>query len=134
MRRRLQSLGASVSGRKAWLLLLVVGLIAGLGAVGWHFHDSVRSNQFLYDKAQAATPERASALYALLATRLPELQEYCLLWSAQARLPKSEAVADLHDVIHYRPDGAAAYAAHLALARYYATIESPRPSQSTELL
>ena len=86
----------------------------------------MRSNQFLYDKAQAATPERASALYALLATRLPELQEYCLLWSAQARLPKSEAVADLHDVIHYRPDGAAAYAAHLALARYYATIESPQ--------
>ena len=105
----------------------IIGLAMILAVVGgaiWLYRDRLRSPLAIYREATTAKPQRAARLYAALARRMPELAEYCDLWSAQARLPAFEAVEALQNVARYRPDGPAAYHAHLALARYYASIES----------
>ncbi|MBM3187938.1 MAG: lytic transglycosylase domain-containing protein [Chloroflexi bacterium] len=106
-------------------MLLTVVLLTGAALLAYRYSDSLRSPRGLYEAAQKAAPARAARLYDLLARRLPEIEEYCRLWSAEARMPSIVAVADLHAVARYRPDSPTAYAAHLALARYYASIESP---------
>jgi len=110
--------------RRVWRYLVLAALLAAAGAVVWPCRDHLRSPQALYREAKTATPRRAARLYALMAKKMPELEEYCHLWSAQARLPAFEAVETLHKVARYRPDSPAAYHAHLTLARYYASIES----------
>ena len=52
--------------------------------------------------------------------QLPQIAEYILLWAAQADMPSIDAIHSLQDVIAFRPNSAAAYEAHLTLARYYA--------------
>ena len=112
------------SRRSRWLYIcLAIMLLAG-AAILWSYRDQLRSPRALYEEASASTPLRAVRLYTLLAKRVPELEEYWELWSAQACLPAFEAVEALHSVALYRPDSPSAYHAHLALARYYASIES----------
>ncbi|MCG2768310.1 MAG: lytic transglycosylase domain-containing protein [Anaerolineae bacterium] len=112
------------SRRPRWpYICLAIVLLAG-ATILWLYRDQIRSPRALYEEARAAKPHRAVSLYALLAKRVPELEEYWELWSAQALLPAFEAVETLHSVAVYRPDSPAAYHAHLALARYYASIES----------
>ena len=108
---------------KAWPYLLAA-LVVAVGVAMWSYRDHLRSPRALYEEAGTATPQRAIKLHALIAKKLPELGEYCQLWSAQARLPALAAVEDLYEVVRHRPDSPAAYHAHLALARYYASIES----------
>lgn len=111
---------------KAWPYVLLVLLLAVGALLTWHYRDDWRSPRALYHEAQTATRRRAAQLYDLLAEKVPELEEYWRLWAAEQRLPAYDAVAALNDVARYRPDSPAAYQAHLALARYYASIESPQ--------
>jgi soluble lytic murein transglycosylase len=94
--------------------------------LGWTFRDYVRSPEALYREAQMAQPERAVALYTRLAEKLPEIEEYARLWAAQASMPDLEAMRTLQAVAAYRPQSPAAHEGHLALARYYASIEAPQ--------
>jgi len=102
------------------LLVLVAGVV-----VGWTFRDYLRSPQALYREAQSASPERAAVLYARLAEELPQIEEYARLWAAEAAMPDLEAVRALQAVMAFRPQSPAAYHAHLAMARHYASIEAP---------
>ena len=110
---------------KSWPYLLGAVLLAAGLLLAWRYHDDLRSPRALYREAQTATPRRAARLYDLLARKVPELEEYWRCWAAELRLPAYEAVAALDDLARYRPDSPVAYQAHLALARYYASIESP---------
>jgi soluble lytic murein transglycosylase-like protein len=105
--------------------VLAALLVAAGATLVWQFRDRIRSAKDLYGEAQAAAPRRAAQLYDLLAQRAPAIEEYWRLWAAEKRLPAYDAVAALNEVARYRPDSPAAYEAHLALARYYARIESP---------
>ncbi|MGC9361038.1 MAG: lytic transglycosylase domain-containing protein [Anaerolineae bacterium] len=107
-----------------WILLAIV-LVAGL-IVGWPYRHELRSTEGLWRAAQRAEGVKAAQLYDLLAERTPVLADYWLLWSAQARMPAPDAIADLVAVSRTRPDSPAAYESHLTLARYYASIESPQ--------
>ena len=115
--------------RRRWWLWVGLGIVLAAlvvaGVLAWNHRQQARSPEALYQEAQAASGEEAAALYALLSARVPILEEYWRLWAAEARLPAYEAVAALHEVTRYRPDGPAARLAHLTLARYYAGIESP---------
>jgi len=112
------------SRRSRWpYICLAIVLLAG-ATILWRYRDKIRSSRALYEEARFATPQRAVRLYTLLAKRVPELEEYWELWSARVNLPAFEAVEALHSVAVYRPDSPSAYHAHLALARYYASIES----------
>jgi hypothetical protein len=116
----------SFSLRRRWLYLLTVFVLLVVGALIWGFRDRLRSPFDLYREARTAPDSRATRLYALLMEKVPELEEYCWLWSAQVRMPSIDAVAALHEVTRFRPDSPPAYHAHLSLARYYSRIESPR--------
>ena len=117
------SLFGMVRRYRAYLLLIVLLVLTGL--LIWTQRDAFRTDRALYREARAAPPSRAGPLYAQLARRLPTIEEYARLWFAQGNLPSMDAVAALDDVIRHRPDSPAAYLAHLALARYYARLESP---------
>jgi soluble lytic murein transglycosylase len=124
---RLDEIGDTRRRRRVYLVLgvaLVVVLAAAI--LGWTFRDYIRSPQALYQEAQTAQPERASVLYARLAEKLPEIEEYTRLWAAQASMPNLEAVRTLQAVASFRPQSPAVHQAHLALARYYASIEAPQ--------
>jgi soluble lytic murein transglycosylase-like protein len=112
--------------RRLWPWLIVFILILTGATLAWTQRDRLRSSQALYAEAQRAQPERARALYDLLAIRMPEIEEYARLWSAEAGLPSLDAVEALHALTRYRPDSPSAFLANLALARYYASIESPQ--------
>ena len=110
-----------------WLLILaivVIALVAGAFA-SWHYRDYLRSPQQLYREAQAASPERAAELYGHLADKLPALQEYARLWTAEAQMPDFEAMRTLQALIDFEPQSPLAREAHTARARYYAGIEAP---------
>jgi hypothetical protein len=77
-------------------------------------------------RAQEVGSPRNRWLYWLLARRRPALEPYTRLWLAESELPDMEAVQSLHDLGEYLPDGPLALSAHVALARYYAGIESPQ--------
>jgi len=106
------------------LAVALLGLFAGIVLV-WTFRDQVRSPQALYREAQSAGPERAAALYERLAEKLPQLEEYAWLWAAEVAMPDVEALRTLQAVVAFRPQSPAAYQAHIAIARYYASIEAP---------
>jgi len=109
----------------ASFLVVLVGVI-----LIWLFWDDLRSPQALFGEAQQAKPERAAVLYKQLAERMPEIEEYTQLWAAETAMPNLEAVDTLKTIIAYRPQSPAAYQAHLALARYYANLETPEAEAS----
>ena len=117
MDRRLTFRHVAVAG--ALLVLLTGGLLV------WTYRDHLRSTQALYREAQRASPQRAAVLYERLVERLPQIEEYVRLWAAEAAMPDLEALRTLHAVASFRPQSPAAYQAHVAMARYYATIEAP---------
>ena len=129
--RRLSNLADGRSG-KGRVVLLVVAFFATLGGLALAFGDNLRSPLSLYRAAQAASPRRAARLYSLLAEKAPSLEDYARVWKAQASMPSWEAVAALHAATRFRPDGPPAYQAHLALARYYARLDSPRAIEAYE--
>lgn len=103
------------------LLLLVAGAIAF-----WKDRDYFRSPGDLYSEARSAGPGRAVELYARLAEKAPALQDYARLWTAEARMPDLEAMRTLQAIVDFDPQGALAYQAHIARARYYASIEATK--------
>jgi len=90
--------------------------------LAWGLRDRWRSPLALYREAQSARPQRASALYERLAERLPQIKEYAQLWAAEVAMPDIEAMRTLQAVAAFRPNSPAAYQAHIAVARYYASI------------
>ena len=106
-----------------------VGAVIAAAVVLWACRDALRSPQALYRQAQTASPERAAALYAALARKLPEIDEYARLWAAEARMPDLEALRTLEAVADFRPQSPAARQALTLLARYYATLEAPRAAE-----
>ncbi len=120
---------ASVRNRRPVLKLLglAAALVALLAAVtvAWSFRHYLMSPEALYREAQSAAPARAALLYARLGELLPEIDEYARLWAAQAAMPDIEALRTLQAVVAFRPQSPAAYEAHIAMARYYASIEAP---------
>lgn len=108
------------------LLGLGTALVALVAAVilVWAFRHYLLSPDALYRQAQSASPERAALLYARLAEVLPQTEEYAQLWAAQTAMPDIEALRTLQAVVAFRPQSPAAYEAHVAMARYYASIEA----------
>jgi soluble lytic murein transglycosylase len=104
--------------------------VAAAAIVLWVCRDALRSPHGLYRRAQRAAPERAVALYDALARKLPEIEEYARLWAAEARMPDLDALQTLKAVVDLRPQSPAAYRAHIALARYYATLEAPQAEEA----
>jgi soluble lytic murein transglycosylase len=64
-------------------------------------------------------------LYQRLAEKLPQIEEYARLWAAEAAMPDLEATRTLHAIIAFRPQSPAAYQAHMAIARHYASMGAP---------
>ena len=110
--------------RQFVLAVILVGLLVGV-ALLWTFRDALRSPQALYREAQGARPERAAVLYAKLAEKLPQIEEYGRLWAAEIAMPDFEAMRTLQAVVAFRPQSPAAYHAHIAIARHYASIKTP---------
>ena len=107
---------------RIWLVVL---LVLSAGAVtGWAFRDYVRSPAALYREARNAKPERAAVLYERLSAKLPMIDEYARLWAAEVSMPDPGALRALQDVVTFRPQSPVAYQAHVAMARYYASIEA----------
>ncbi|MBL7064325.1 MAG: transglycosylase SLT domain-containing protein [Anaerolineae bacterium] len=106
------------------LVVILVGLLAGLVLIAT-FRDYLRSPQSLYREAQGASPERAVVLYERLAEKLPQIDEYARLWAAEVAMPDLEAMRTLQAIAAFRPQSPAAFQAHIAMARYYASIEAP---------
>jgi len=111
-------------GSRHWVLAaILLGLLAG-GVLAWVFRDYLRSPEALYHEAQGARPERAAVLYERLAEKLPQIEEYARLWAAEATMPDLEALRTLQAIVAFRPQSPAAYQAHVALARHYASTEA----------
>jgi soluble lytic murein transglycosylase len=109
--------------RQVALAVVLLGLVAGVILV-WTFRDYLRSPQALYREAQSAGSERATVLYERLAEELPQIEEYARLWTAEVAMPDLEAMRTLQAVVTFRPQSPAAYQAHIAMARHYASIEA----------
>ena len=107
-------------------LALALGLLVLLtvGGFSWAFRDYSRSPRALYGEAQCASPRRAAVLYQRLAKRVPEIEEYARLWAAEVAMPNLDAMHTLQAVIALRPQSPAAFQAHVAMARHYASIEA----------
>jgi soluble lytic murein transglycosylase len=105
-------------------VVVLVGSLVGV-ALLWSFRDHLRSPQALYRQARSASPERAAVLYERLAEKLPQIEEYARLWAAEAAMPDLEAMRTLQVVVAFRPQSPAAYQAHVAMARHYASMEAP---------
>jgi len=118
------SMSRRFGSRRLVLAAILVGLLAG-AVLLWTFRDYMSSPEALYLKAQRARPERAAKLYARLAEKLPQVEEYAWLWAAEVAMPDREALRTLQSVEAFRPQSPAAYQAHIAMARYYASIEVP---------
>jgi soluble lytic murein transglycosylase len=115
------------SGSRRWVLVVVLGgLLLAAMALGWTLRDYLRSPEALYREARSAAPERAAVLYARLAEKLPQIEEYARLWTAEAAMPDIEAIRTLQAIVTFRPQSPAAYQAHIAMARHYASSEVPQ--------
>ena len=121
---KMRSINLRLGFRHLALAVALLGLLVGVTLV-WTFRDHLRSPQALHREAQNAKPERAAVLYERLAEKLPPIEEYARLWAAEAAMPDLEAMRTLQAVIAYRPQSAAAFQAHVAIARHYASIEAP---------
>lgn len=108
--------------------VILAGLVVA-AAFLWTFRYALRAPRALYREAQGARPERAAALYERLAEKLPRIEEYAQLWAAEARMPDLEAMRTLRAVASFRPRSPAAYRAHIAMARHYASIEAPEAEE-----
>jgi soluble lytic murein transglycosylase len=113
-------------GTKRVGIVFVLVALAAAGIVLWIVRDTLRPPRALYREAQGARPSRAAELYDVLARKLPEIEEYARLWAAEARMPDIDALRTLQAVADFRPQSPAAYRAHLALARYYASLDAPQ--------
>ncbi len=107
------------------LAIFVVVLIAG-AIVFWNYRDYLRSPQDVYAEARSAKPGRAVELYARLADQVPVLKDYTRLWTAEAQMPDLDAMQTLQAIIDFDPQSPLAYEAHIARARYYASIEATK--------
>jgi len=123
-RKEIRDVVQRLGFRHLVLALTLVGLLLGVGLL-WTFRDYVRSPQALYREAKSARPERAAVLYARLAEKLPQIKEYAQLWAAEVAMPDMEAMRTLQAVVAFRPQSPAAYHAHIAIARHYASIKTP---------
>jgi soluble lytic murein transglycosylase len=104
---------------------ILLGLLLIGGAIAlWALRDSFREPASLYAEARQARRARASKLYALLAKKLPEVEEYTQLWQAEAALAEVDSFRELQTLAQYRPNSPVAYLANLAIARYYAEIDA----------
>jgi soluble lytic murein transglycosylase len=112
-------------GWRLALAILAILLIAGAVAF-WYYRDRPRTPQELYRQAQQAEPARAAELYSHLTESLPALENYARLWAAEAQMPDLEAMRTLQALIDFDPQSALALEAHIARARYYASIEAPQ--------
>jgi soluble lytic murein transglycosylase len=121
---KVRSTNRRLGSRHLALAVALLGLLVGVILI-WVFRDHLRSPQALYREAQSAKPERAAVLYERLAEKLPPIEEYARLWAAEAAMPDLEAMRTLQAVIAFRPQSPAAYQAHIAIARHYASIEAP---------
>src|SRR5450756_1468007 len=104
------------------LAIFAVALIAG-AIVYWNYRDYLRSPQDLYSEARSAKPGRAVELYARLAEKVAALKDYARLWTAEAQMPDLDAMQTLQAIVDFDPQSPLAYEAHIARARYYASIE-----------
>lgn len=123
-RKKVRDIAQRLGFRHLVLALTLVGLLVGVGLL-WTFRDYVRSPQALYREAKSARLERAAALYARLAEKLPQIKEYGQLWAAEVAMPDMEAMRTLQAVVAFRPQSPAAYHAQIAIARHYAGIKTP---------
>jgi peptidoglycan lytic transglycosylase len=111
---------------KGWLILAIFVVVLAAGAIAFlQYRDRFRSPQELYREAQNARPERSAQLVARLAEKLPALEDYARLWTAEAQMPDLEAMRTLQALADFEPQSPLAYEAHTARARYYASIEAP---------
>jgi len=112
-----------ISGRK---LLVIAGPLTIVAAtcLVWVLRDSLRSPEALYSEARTASSRRAEKLYGLLAERLPEIADYAQLWQAEAAMPEPAAFRSIQLLSQIRPNNPVAYLAHVAMARYYASIDA----------
>lgn len=101
-------------------------VVAAAAITAWAFRDHLRSADALYREAQGVSPERAAVLYAHLAQKLPQIEEYAEVWAAEVAMPNTEALRTLRTVVAFRPQSPAAYEAHVVMADYYASIEAPQ--------
>ena len=113
-----------LSLRHLTLAIALLGLLAA-AILLWTFRDHLRTPQALYSEAQSARPERAAVLYERLADKLPQIEEYARLWAAEVAMPDLDAMRTLQAVVAFRPHTPAAYQAHIAIARHYASIGAP---------
>ena len=109
-------------GPRIWLVVLLV--VSAGAVIGWGFRDHVRSPAALYREARNAKPERAAVLHERLSAKLPMIDEYARLWAAEVSMPDPKPLRALQDVVTFRPQSPVAYQAHVAMARYYASIEA----------
>ena len=123
-RREVRDMVQHFGFRQLVLAVILVGLLVGV-ALLWTFRDALRLPQALYREAQSARPERAAVLYAKLAEKQPQIEEYGQLWAAEIAMPDFEAMRTLQAVVAFRPQSPAAYHAHIAIARHYASIKTP---------
>jgi soluble lytic murein transglycosylase len=105
--------------------IILAGVVLVALAILWAFRDNLRSPRALYREAQSAGPQRATVLYRRLAERLPQIQEYARLWDAETMMPDLEAMRTLQTIAAFRPQSPAAYQAHIAIARHYASTKAP---------
>lgn len=110
------------SRRLIFAIFVVVLVIAAI--VIWNYRDYLRSPQDLYYEARSAKPGRAVELYARLAEKAPVLKDYARLWIAETQMPDLDAMRTLQAVVDFEPQSPLAYEAHIARARYYASIEA----------
>ena len=113
------------SSRRLLLGVILAGAVLVSLAILWAFRDDLRPPRALYREAQSTGPKRASVLYERLAEELPQIEEYARLWAAECAMPDLEAMRTLQAIAAFRPQSPAAYQAHIAIARHYASTEAP---------
>ena len=123
--------GVAARFRDMRLALAVAFLVLiTAGGLAWAFRDLIRSPRALYSEAQSASPRRAGVLYERLARRIPEIEEYARLWAAEVAMPNLDAMRTLQAVAVLRPQSPAAFQAHVAMARHYASIEAQEAEEA----
>lgn len=100
------------------MILLIVGGVLLFLLV----RDNFRSPKSLYEEARLAEPERADRLYKMLGRKIPAIEDYTNLWSAQIRLPDQEALDELQAIVVNNPTSPASFQANLLMARAFSEL------------